>query len=402
VQLGGLAVLTVTFLAACARIEPPPGGPPDSDPPALVATRPESLDVYPEFRGQVEFFFDEVVSEGGQPSMGLGTSDLERLILLSPSDNVPRVSWKRSVIGVEPKEGWRPNTVYRVELLPGVFDLQRNQLDSGTVITFTTGAALPRALMRGQVIDWPAGRLAQAALVEAILLPDSLRYKVITDSSGSYSLGPVPGGEYLVYGVIDQNRNRRRDLRDSFDTVRVRVDSTAIVAPVWAIPHDTVGPRLQNLALIDSLAADMAFNQPLDPHQQLDTTNVRVLQLPDSTPVVVTSLLPRARDDSIQRALRQAADTLARPDSIPLPRPDTVRTVLSTRPALFDHLLVRVATPFTPGRQYVIESRGVRNVTGAAADSRQLLTVPERPPTRADSLIAPLDSTPPDSTPPRR
>src|SRR4051812_43745403 len=30
-------------LSACARIEPPPGGPPDASPPRLIATRPNSL-----------------------------------------------------------------------------------------------------------------------------------------------------------------------------------------------------------------------------------------------------------------------------------------------------------------------------------------------------------------------
>ena len=72
--------------AACARIEPPPGGPPDVDPPQLVATIPDSMARVPGFRGSVEFRFDEVVSEGGTPSTGTGTGDLEVLIL---TDNPP-------------------------------------------------------------------------------------------------------------------------------------------------------------------------------------------------------------------------------------------------------------------------------------------------------------------------
>lgn len=411
----GLALLA----AACARIEPPPGGPPDDLPPVLVATRPDSLASVPRFDGSVEFAFDEVVSEGGQPSMGLGTSDLERLILLSPTENVPRVRWKREVIAVEPKEGWRPNRVYRVELLPGVTDLQRNRLDSGTVVTFSTGAPLPTVSLSGRVVDWQAGRMARPALIDAILLPDSLRYRALSDSTGGFQFGPLPRGEYLIYGVIDQNRNLRRDLRDNYDTVRVRTDSSIAVGVLWTFPRDTVGPRLTNVIALDSLAADLTFNQPLDPYQQFDTTNIRVYLLPDSTPVPVLALRSRMVDDSIQRAERDAADTTRRADTTraeldsarrvaeerlqqkaPGGIPDADRAILSSRPVLFDHLVVRLASPFIPGRQYSLETRRVRNVNRVAADARLPLLIPERPPPAADS-VAPVqpDSVRPDSLP---
>ena len=67
-------------LLSCARIEPPPGGPPDTTPPQLIAMTPDSLARLPNFKGDVEFRFDEVISEGGSPNQGAGTGDLEKLI----------------------------------------------------------------------------------------------------------------------------------------------------------------------------------------------------------------------------------------------------------------------------------------------------------------------------------
>jgi hypothetical protein len=403
-------------------MEPPPGGPPDKLPPSLIATRPDSLHSLPDFDGAVEFTFDEVISEGGQPSMGLGTSDLEKLIILSPTENVPRVRWKRSVISVEPKEGWRPNRVYRVELLPGITDLQRNRLDSGTVVTFTTGAPVPTVTLSGKVVDWVAGRMARPALVEAVLAPDSLRYRALTDSTGSYAFGPLPRGEYLVYGIIDQARNLRRDFRDHFDSTRVRADSSTAVAVLWAFPRDTIGPRLQTLATPDSMTVDLAFNQPLDPYQQFAPGQVRIVLLPDSTPVPVESLLPRAVYDSIQRAARQAAADTATPDSARAARDSARRAaeersqeqrpggvteedeaILTTRPSLFDHLIARISTPFLPGRQYLVVVSGIRNVNRVAAEeSRLALPIPERviPPPADSTPPAPGDSVRPTSTPP--
>jgi hypothetical protein len=403
-------------------MEPPPGGPPDKLPPSLIATRPDSISSLASFDGAVEFTFDEVISEGSQPSMGLGTSDLEKLIILSPSDNVPRVRWKRSVISVEPKEGWRPNRVYRIELLPGITDLQRNRLDSGTVVTFTTGAPLPTVTLSGRVVDWVTGRMARPALIEAVLSPDSLRYRAVTDSTGAFEFGPLPRGEYLVYGVIDQARNLRRDFRDSFDSTRVRADSSTTVAVLWAFPHDTIGPRLQAVTTTDSMTADLAFNQPLDPYQQFDSSQVRIVLLPDSTPMSVGSLLPRAVHDSIQRLARAAADTAQRADSNraaldsarrvaedrlkeqqPGGASEQDRAILASRPPLFDHLIARLRSPFTPGRQYLVTVTGIRNVnTVTAAESRQALPRPERvaPPPADSTPHAPGDSSRPDSTPP--
>ncbi len=399
---------------ACARIEPPPGGPPDNAPPALIAVRPESMAVYPRFDGAVEFHFDEVISEGGQASMGLGTSDLERLIILSPTTRIPKVSWKRNVIAVEPREGWQPNRVYRVELLPGVTDLRRNQLDTGTVITFSTGAPLPAAHLSGTVIDWAGGRPAALALIEALLLPDSLSYRALADSGGRFDLGPIPAGRYLLYGAVDQNRNRRRDGREAVDSLLAGTDSAA-PAVLWAAVRDTVGPRLTNVATTDSGTIDLTFSQPVDPYQRFVSAAARVITATaDSTPLPVISLLAKAIDDSLRQLIRSQADSAA-PDSArarldsarsaaaerlkppPGGRDSVARALLRLRPPLSDHLVLRIAAHLQPGGKYVVQVFGIRNLNGAAADSRQLLNIPEPPPPAAST---PPDSTRRDSTPP--
>jgi hypothetical protein len=420
-SLVALAILAL----GCARIEPPPGGPPDNVPPKLLSVRPESLAVYPNFHGAMEFRFDEVIFEGSSPSEGLGTGDLERLVILSPTTNVPKVSWKRDAIAVEPREGWKPNRVYRIELLPGVFDLRRNRLDSGTVVTFSTGAPLPDGRLRGTFVDWTAGRLAQAALVEAILLPDSLPYRALTDSSGAFDLGPVPRGQYLLYGAIDQNHNFRREFREGWDSVRATTASGGPAAVLWLAVRDTVGPRITGATPADSTGAELTFNLPLDPYQHFDSSNIKiVIATADSTVISVLSFLPKTMDDSLHQAERQRADTsqadstrktpadsarekaLERLKPPPVNAQDTAaRAILKQRPPLSDRLVFRVGQVLAPGSKYVVQVFGIRNVNGAAADSRQLLNIPVRPPPPADTLKpATPDSTARDSTtapPPR-
>jgi hypothetical protein len=401
--------MTAALLLACARIEPPPGGPPDAAPPQLVQTTPDSFASLPDFSGDVEFSFDEVISEGSSPNQGTGSGDLEKLVILSPTKEVPQVRWRRNRITVRPDEGWQRDRVYRVELLPGVTDLQRNRLDRGALVTFSTGAPRPQTTFKGAVVDWTSGRPVPAALVVATLLPDSLPYRGLADSAGRFNLGPLPPGEYLVSGVLDENRNHLADPREAFDSVRVPRgrDSTL---ELWAFVHDTTPPRIRTVTPTDSVSAAVEFTQPLDPRQRLQPSAVRVSLLPDSTPVRIASVLPRPQDDSVN-AKRPAApdsakaDTTAPPRQPALPgaRPGVRRPVigkLTTRPPLTDQLVIRPAAPWRPGGRYTVEIRGVRNVTGVAGDVVGALVVPERPP--RDSLAPAADSLKPGADTTRR
>lgn len=407
----GLAVLS-----ACAKMEPPPGGPPDLTPPQLIAVRPESLQRISNFSGDVEFRFNEVVSEGGSPSRGAGTGDLERLIILSPTTRVPEIRWRRNRITVKPSEGWKPNRVYRVELLPGVTDLRRNRSTKGAVLTFTTGAALPSRTLQGLVVDWSTNRPAVQALVEALLVPDSLPYHGLTDSTGRFSLGPLPAGDYLVKGVIDQNHDFQAGPREAFDSIRILArDTTGRVGELWTFVHDTAAERIRTMTVTDSVSASVEFSQLLDPRQKLALTSVTLRSLPDSAAVKVTSLLPKPLDDSLHARAPAAPDSTRRDttrrDSTARERPGLreieepraraerqgANQPLTTRPELSDQLVLRVPQPWKPEGKYELEVRGVRNVSGVSGDVKGVLTVPKVQPRdmlrgRGDSLAPPGDS----------
>lgn len=424
----GLAVGLVAVAAAlgCANIEAPPGGPPDQSPPFLVRTVPESLGVFPDFDGRVEFVFNEVVAEGQSPNLGLGSGTLEKLIVLSPSDRVPKISWRHSRVTVKPREGWQPNRVYRVELLPGITDVERNRSDASTVVTFATGGDLPRDTLRGTVIDWVAGRPMTRGLVLATLMPDSLTYRAFTDSAGRFTIGPLPHGDYQVYGVVDRNNNTRLDRRESFDSLTI-ARGTSEVGSLWAIPHDTVGPRVSSIAIIDSLSLAITFSQHLDPYQRVDSSAVRVVLLPDSLPVPTLSLLPQQEHDSLYPPI-VPADTIPAADSIAalppppdsLPRADSaqadtlglggpvvdpgkgiaaadtaMQSLLAERPKLFDRLILRLAAPLVPDGRYFVTTTGIRNVNGIEGEGggAGFVVPPPLPPPSPEPVVD--DSLPP-------
>jgi hypothetical protein len=407
-----LLLPALPLLPACARIEPPPGGPPDAAPPRLIAVRPDSLASLWPFKGNAEFQFDEVISEGGSPNRGQGTGGLEKLVILSPTTAVPEVGWKRNRITVRPREGWKQNRVYRVELLPGVTDLRNNPSREGEVLTFTTGGPKPTNLLQGRVVDWGSGRPAPGGLVIATLLPDSLPYRGVSDSSGRFSLGPLPTGDYMVTGVLDQNHDQREDSREAYAAVRLpRGKSDA--GDLWAFVHDTTPPRIQTITVNDSVSATVELSQQLDPQQRLGPRDVRLRLLPDSAPVAVASLLPAPIDDSLHRRTppdtAAARDTTARRDTTAArrrPKPSLAQPVLpkeqrappkdqlTGRPPLFNRLVLRVPKPWSPASRLVLEIRGLKNVTGVAGNPVGVVAVPEKPkvdslaPTKGDSTKA--------------
>jgi len=413
------------LLAACARVQAPPGGPTDLIPPRLVSTAPDSLVLLPGFDGAVEFRFDEVVSEGGSPNFGLGTGDLEKLVVLSPTLSVPSVRWRRSRLTVRPRDGWQPNTVYRVELLSGLADLSGNRSKNGGVVTFSTGAPLPSASLSGLLVDWNTRRPLARGLVEAILMPDSLPYRTNADSTGRFVLMPIPAGEYLVYGAQDQNNDRRVDRREAFDSLRA-VAGRDSVGELWVFRHDSTANRLTTVARNDSLSLLLTFAQPLNPYQQLPADSIEVRLLPDSLPIGVTRLLSKEQYDSVfavkpkpdtsaaarAKADSLRADSLARAivaDSLARARaalairipgaqrrreqtPDTAGTgPLRTRPALSDKVVVRLAGALQPGATYLVVVHGVENVSRVAGTTRQVVKVPV--PAKPDSTRARRDTT---------
>ncbi|MDH3291876.1 MAG: Ig-like domain-containing protein [Gemmatimonadota bacterium] len=390
-QAARLGLLTAWALAACAVMQDPPGGPPDFAPPTIVAIAPDSGSVAPQFDGRLRFQFDEVINE--QSGGGLA-----KLIELSPRTPELDVSWKRTAIEVKPASGWRANAVYRVVLLPGVADLRNNRMEAGRTVVFSTGGEIPATRLTGVVLDWENGRVGQRALVEAVLLPDSLVYTARSDSAGEFVLSEIPVGSYWIVVAMDGNTNGRREPREPFDSISVQLDSIAS-HEFWAFARDTVGPVLREVTAMDSLTVRLEFAQKLSPGRP-DTAAVRVFALPDTVPVTVRAAYDQTMYDSLaagearERAQRDsitaaAADTVP---AVPAPEPPQARAraagaqqaapdssraalLLAERPVLKAAWFVRLSEMLAPGGRYLVEATAT-NVSGATADSRSVLVIP--------------------------
>jgi len=406
-------------LYACARVGDPPGGPPDIAPPRIISIQPESGAVVPNFNDDITIQFDETIEEqasSGQRTEGL--AGLEQQILLSPVAGRVNVDWHRSRITVKPKEGWK-RRVYRLQILPGFFDLRRNRFDSSATVLFSRGPAIGQARIGGIALKWVEQTTLLRALIEAVPLPDTVGYLTMADSGGQFNIENLQPGRYIVYATADANNDRRRGLREAYDSVEVTLDSSTNVA-LYTFTHDTIPPRPRTATFVDSVTIRVDMSEALDPTRSLDSTNLRVLELPDSTPVRIARVLTQRQFDSLSSAARAKADSeaAAKRDSVPRdtarirppaptdrqtvrpsdrPRVDTalVRQLLARRPVPTDKLVITVVSPLKPDTRYAVQILGATNLIGKMGDGTVSFTVPK--PT-------PRDSTKTDSTrikPPR-
>jgi len=430
-------LVTAVLLAACASAGDPPGGPPDQEAPRIVATEPDSGAVLERVPDHASITFDEVISERivGNPTAIGGA------VLVSPSAGETRVSWKRTRLEAKPAGGFRLGRIYRVELLPVLTDLRQNRLTEGRVIVFSTGPAIPSAEFEGTVVDWPGARAAPRALIEAVLLPDSLPYRTFTDSTGYFRMQQMPAGTYLVYGIMDSNGDKRRGAREAYDTVRVEVVDSGLVE-LYAFVHDTVGPRIRQVELQDSLTIKLTFDRPIDPTFAFDTALVTLATAEDTTTrLPFAGVFTQVQLDAL-RAAADSARRAARGDTVPPGAPPTraatpatpvapagragrtpqapARGGAAARPAPLDSTLaqrmlarrapptdvrhLRLTQPLEVEVRYVILLDGVRGLTGALGHSRGQIRMPRprvspitaRAPGARDTTVR--DSMPADTT----
>lgn len=406
-------------MSACANQALPPGGPPDVDPPVILKITPENNTVGAKAK-TVELRFNEVISE--TPS-GSGARDLRDLVFISPKSGKAEVSWGRSRIAIRPSKGWKPNTVYSIQIKPGLQDLRNNKIDSTIRVVFSTGGAIPDTRLEGVAFDWPAGKGMSEAVIEA-MAPDSTTYQAVADSAGRFQLRYLPPGPYLVRAYADRNNSRELEPLELWDSTRVTLAQSARTE-LYAFGHDTVGLRIQEIAVEDSnRVVKVTFDKPYSPEQffvregsvikRADSSVVPVKLVQSSAQKRLTdSLRTKAKADSAAReaaaklpkvdstpAMRARADSLmrvkradsvaaaekARRDAqreaararggraVPL---DTTPPPKMSRPLIYNEMFITLESALAPGAQYRLQMSGIRSLSNVVKSPTRTFSTPK-------------------------
>jgi hypothetical protein len=149
----GLRLSAALLLAAgCARIEAPPGGPPDEIPPRILRVEPAagSLNQPPDLR--IDIVFDEYVDR----------ASTEADIVFTPRPpGALKTSWAGRRLRIRFEEPLPPDRSWLLELGTGCRDLAGNRLPAPLRLPFATGPVLDSLELAGRVHDLEQGRWAE-------------------------------------------------------------------------------------------------------------------------------------------------------------------------------------------------------------------------------------------------
>jgi hypothetical protein len=389
----GLLLAGAAIVDACASAGSPPGGPDRKVPPEITSISVDSGQTNVKLKS-VDFKFDEVVSDRPQ---GAATG-LDQIFLISPRNGAAVVSWHRTHVDVRPKNGFKPNTAYRITMLPGLVDLHGNARKDTRSVLFSTGETFPPYSIHGQVFDWTEQKIAPAAYIEAVSLADTnVVYVSATDTAGLFDVGPLPSGGYTVHALLDKNSNRALDRGEQWDTTTVNITTVSPAVELDVIERDSTPAMLDGVRVVDSTTLRLSFDKAVDPALPLQPALVRVTRQ-DSTQLQVVRVGWAAAFDRAQLvadSTRRADSTRARAGATgvrPAPPPVAPAPAPGTRPAppppkpksLPPDRAVIVTlsptTPVLPGQRYFVDVAGFRNLVGHAQNSRYVFDVPKPPP----------------------
>lgn len=360
------ALVAAAAIVSCAQPGAPPGGPPDAELPVLLKVLPDSNAVNVRTPAIV-LQFDEVISERsnatGAPASP-GGSTLGNVLVISPSDGRDEVVWRRTALELRPRRGLRPNTTYRVTLMPGLTDLRNNRTTEGFSYVFSTGATMATGALRGVLFDWTTGRVAANARVEIFREADTtFRWIARSDSSGRFALENLDAGSYEVRGWVDTNNDRRISFREISDVARVALSDTASLE-LYAYLRDTLPPRIEAVELVDSTGIRVRFDRGIV--SDWDGIGATLFGTDSSVIVLGGPFVPSARFDSLARARRSASDS-SKADSARAAA-DTTKTSTDTTKAPTDTVEAAPSRPNVPAPGAEPPGRALPD-TGAIADS---------------------------------
>jgi len=260
-------LLAAALLAGCAGQVPPPGGPRDTVPPAVIRTVPDTnaTRVKP---SAITLEFSKYVDR----------RSVEESIFISPPLGDLTYDWSGREVTLTYAGALRPATTYVVSVGTDVADVREgNHMASSFALAFATGDSIDRGVISGRVFDEkPAGVLMFAYRLDGIR-PDTLDpsrtkpdYVTQTGGAGTFALVHLAAGRYRVFAVRDEYHNLVYDAQ--VDQFGVAPDDITLAGPgamhaglfFRLTMEDTTRPFLAGARTVNRRHLALRFSEPLD------------------------------------------------------------------------------------------------------------------------------------------
>ncbi len=294
IALPAMACALICALAGCARVQAPPGGPPDTIPPSVLATTPPERSL--QFAGEsILLEFNEYVDR----------SAAQNNIFISPPVKYS-TDWHGRDLEIEFDEPLQPQTTYAITVGTEFADRAGNKPQQSYTLIFSTGDRLDSGVIRGRVAgDKVAGTfvfLYPLAGLQADTLNPSFtkpKYRTQVGATGAFEFQALPAGSYRLMAVGDEFRNELFDAGvDAFGTTarELSLDEGQVLDVGLRIGPalDSVRPEVYSAVSVSASLIRVEFSEALD-SASVDASAFTVSRNSASVPVRSAFLSPGRR-----------------------------------------------------------------------------------------------------------
>lgn len=267
------ALFLLSYLAACANVGNPNGGPYDEDPPKFVGSKPAMNQL--NFTGKkIEVSFDEFISVDN-PS--------ENVIVTPPQVQTPIIRATGKKVMVELRDTLKENTTYTIDFTSSIADNNEKNALENFSFAFSTGDVLDTMKISGVLLNAydlePVPKvmvgihsdLSDTAFTKTPFLRTSK-----TDDRGRFVIHNISPGSYHVFALEDKNRNYAYDKNNDeslafLDSIVIPSCERGLVPDtIWkdTITVDTVMMVEKTLFYPDDLML-WYFNDSITPRQRM-------------------------------------------------------------------------------------------------------------------------------------
>ena len=221
------------FLASCASVVAPTGGPKDTEPPVVKTSSLEESRLFFD-KNKISITFNEFFTLN---------NPLENILFSPPLKTEPDIQVRGKSLIIKFKETLDSNTTYNILFSDAIKDYTEGNTLPSLSYVFSTGAVLDSLSFCGEVLN--AYTLQPETNVFVMLynrfedsLPKTTRpfYITKTDSKGAFCFSHLKDGRYKIFALQDKNSNLIFDLPEEsiafeetlIDPYYLQTDSTAI------------------------------------------------------------------------------------------------------------------------------------------------------------------------------
>lgn len=204
-----LFIIAVTaFLAACASMGRPEGGPRDMNPPVFVRSNPRP--------GQLNVTANKITVEFDE---NVALDDAMNKVVVSPAQRTtPMVSANGRRVTVELRDTMKPGVTYTIDFADAIKDLNESNVLDGFALDFATGDTIDTLRISGMLFDARTLEPAQGMVVGVYSNLSDTAIKTLpleritkTNQLGQFTLRGLKEGTYRIYAINDVNRDYHWD-----------------------------------------------------------------------------------------------------------------------------------------------------------------------------------------------